>query len=454
MKNKFYWLMISAFIISFASCKNDDEVLTIDDSSSFITSNGSHYVTYEQALRQAIQFLSSDDEESIVTRANRFVVEDHYEYVSPVATRSLSNTNFIPSRFHVINFANNGGFVVVAADNRATPIYAYSDDGYLDIEDAIEHTGFDEFMQQADENFQKEIGNNRGWMDTLSLDYLDESHKAQLPTVTHNGVLCKYFSYYSFPYTFNYLLSTEWGQGLPYCMFCGYIVEPNPDDPNMYNYIYNKAGCGPIAAAQTMAYHQYPSMMTDTLNTSYNIPWEKILGRSKYNGIDYFNQTDTIIALARLINIVGQHANAQYGTTVTTTDIYGIKSAFESFGYNASLKTSSTTQSSIRFQIFSNKPVYSQGAVAGNNIGHAWVTDGYRTEKKIELYYENTAPYNLLWTEVTDDARTYFHCNWGWNGNYNAYVLDFQATPTEVYNTSNYYLFVSQDNGLGPLHPF
>ncbi|MBO4907109.1 MAG: Spi family protease inhibitor [Bacteroidaceae bacterium] len=101
----------------------------MDDSSSFITSNGSHYVTYEQALRQAIQFLSSDDEESIVTRANRFVVEDHYEYVSPVATRSLSNTNFTPSRFHVINFAYNGGFAVVAADNRATPIYAYSDEG-------------------------------------------------------------------------------------------------------------------------------------------------------------------------------------------------------------------------------------------------------------------------------------------------------------------------------------
>ena len=32
----------------------------------------------------------------------------------------------------------------------------------LDIEDAIEHTGFDEFMQQADENFQKEIDNGLG----------------------------------------------------------------------------------------------------------------------------------------------------------------------------------------------------------------------------------------------------------------------------------------------------
>ncbi len=179
MKRTSFLLLAAAFAFGLvASCTNEDYTVHSEGDTPMALASDPHYVSYESALEKAISFLSNGD--TTQTRANRFAVKNHYEYAPKRHTRSAGDSISSPTRFHIINFADNGGFAVAAADNRATPIYAYSEEGYLNIEDAIAHTGFAEFMEQADENFQYEIENNRGGIDTLSLDLVPYFHTDHL----------------------------------------------------------------------------------------------------------------------------------------------------------------------------------------------------------------------------------------------------------------------------------
>lgn len=436
-----FMMMISFIIIIFASCSDNDIIVNAHETESTELMSNPNYVTYEQALQNAIRFLSEGDS-SRTTRAIRFNVQDHYEYVSPRQTRSLDGKESTATRFHVINFADNGGFALVAADKRATPIYAYSDKGYLDIEDAIAHTGFDEFMQQAEENFQKEIGENRGGgydqFDTIYYQQLDPYHISQLPTVMHNGQLCYYYCTYCPQANYSYLLTTEWGQSYPYNAFCKRI--PDPNNPGT-DYIC-VAGCLPIAVSQVVGYHQYPTTVIDSTNTPHPLPWSLILSQPSYEPLDFYQLSDRVEPLAHLISIVGHNAHVNYGITETGGDIDGAIDAFEDFNYIVSHRYSTTTDSTLCQQIILQRPIYAQG-FRNSVSGHAWVIDGFQTQRKVELYYSLTYPHNLMWMDVTNYGRTYFHCNWGWNGSCNAYVLNFQATANYQYNINNEYLFVN-----------
>ncbi len=61
-----------------------------------------------------------DEGSDAQTRAGRpFIVQDHYEYVANAKTRAVGDT--IDVRFHVINFADDGGFALISADSRTNP---------------------------------------------------------------------------------------------------------------------------------------------------------------------------------------------------------------------------------------------------------------------------------------------------------------------------------------------
>lgn len=59
-----------------------------------------------------------------------------------------------------------------------------------------------------------------------------------------------------------------------------------------------------------------------------------------------------------------------------------------------------------------------------NDAGHAWIMDGFK--------HYGTRRYTLNGTEATE---TYFHYNWGWNGDSNGYFL------SDVFDTDNAMMF-------------
>lgn len=77
----------------------------------------SHFVSRESAFKKVERFFADR-----VTRTDYSLsVENYLFYRSKSSTRSDVATN---ACFHVFNFADNSGFAIVAADDRATDIYA------------------------------------------------------------------------------------------------------------------------------------------------------------------------------------------------------------------------------------------------------------------------------------------------------------------------------------------
>ena len=102
----------------------------------------SHFVSRESAFKKVERFFADR-----ATRADYSLsVEDYLFYRSKSDTRSDVASD---ACFHVFNFADNSGFAIVAADDRATDIYAYAMEGHIDFDEAMEHTGFSVFMDGA-----------------------------------------------------------------------------------------------------------------------------------------------------------------------------------------------------------------------------------------------------------------------------------------------------------------
>jgi len=143
------------------SCSQEDCFENINESCEEQISPSSFYVDYETALMTALDFIHEQE-----SKKSRHIlcddVKSHYEistnnifHLKTRSTKTVSDTTDV--RFHVINFDDNSGFAIVSADSRTTPVYAYSDEGNLNLEDAMENTGFSEFMESAERYYRKEI---------------------------------------------------------------------------------------------------------------------------------------------------------------------------------------------------------------------------------------------------------------------------------------------------------
>ena len=89
---------------------------------------------------------------------------------------------------------------------------------------------------------------------------------------------------YTFPEDIKPLIKTYWGQGYPFNLLC-----PKSDTDEALQH--NLAGCGPVAMAQMVNYHQYPSMSPDG---KYEYDWE-LMYRSVHGGLS----KEELVAVAK-----------------------------------------------------------------------------------------------------------------------------------------------------------
>lgn len=394
----------------------------------------SFYVPYETALQHALKVLNHD---SAATRAlgTERKVSNHYEYVANKATRSNGGGD-TEVRFHVINFEDNQGFALVSADSRTTPVYAYSETGNLDMDDAIENSGFDVFMVAAEEYYMNEI-----ILPTLP-DTIDTGTPTPITPVPGNPILQLPIVEFNGVYYYlggddvvctnpgGILLGVEWHQDWPYNYYCG-----RNDSTNMYAGYLNRAGCGPIAAAQIMSYFKYPASFD-----GYTFDWEKMSQR--YFPNDFSPRiSESAKSVAHLVNLIGIESKAIYGVS-TSTYIADMDDMFRNFGYSCTGPVDYNV-SKVMESLDNSSPVYFRGQNNSNSSsGHAWVIDAYRQSKSTRIYYHMQEPYNIYTTTITY-GDVYYHCNWGWinednsayslTGNHNGWYLDVFSV-----NGSNY----------------
>ena len=199
-------------------------------------------------------------------------------------------------------------------------------------------------------------------------------------------------SQYVFPEEVRPLIKTLWGQHFPFNLLC-----PKTDDDGDGNT--NKlAGCGPVAMAQVVNYHRYPSMSPDG---QYEYDWN-LMFRSLNPNV----QKEELVAVAKLISDSGVSSFTEYGDNQSSTSIEYLMGAMKRlFGYsncmsiyNRSDFETPRRDSLYRQLIFSElkagRPVLYRGADKDGK-GHLLIIDGCKKDK--------------------------VHVNMGWAGNKNGY---------------------------------
>ena len=297
-------------------------------------------VSEAEALQKAQQFM----------QGKKFKMDGKRRAISPQQQQPA---------YYVFNAESDGGFVIVAGDDRMPDILGYSEKGNINM---------------------RNIPCNMEWLMNCYTQTLD--------SLNAYGITHKWSSRRSNNFaTIEPLIMTTWGQHAPYNKYCPEIEgEKCP------------TGCVATAMAQIINYKKWPQGETTAVD-AYTTHSGISMPALEPTTFDWSNMTDDDIA--RLMLYCGQAARMNYllSGSGTGEPSEALKSVF---GYSNSTKSwlikifeSEHLIETVYNELADDRPVFYTGYSNTNNDGHAFVVDGYK------------------------DGM--FHINWGWNGDADGY---------------------------------
>ena len=435
-------------LLSFTACNDDYPALEAPQST-------------ESKIETIIPTRSGD--RSVVTKTNldniiakmRGRAKTRSAYPQNYTIQTINGESGKPA-VYVVNFENNGGFILISASKRYNPILAYSETGHFNLEHNIgelkewENTVISEIHKNETlpmdsvRKYLAEWGkyepqfvatvspqtmsgslphdeflklqtivqdsvmawSSKGY-EVYTIDgcpYLDDTQKAGLKEAVIGGMYPPYMEYWDeftrivkrervVTSNVDNFVQTTWGQGEGYNRFY----------PILSNGLRAAAGCGPVAAGQIMYYFKHP----------YKYNWNSMTLHSPSP------------EAARLLYEIAELSDADYAIDGTFTNILDMKKTFEAMGYSVQHKAIDGFFSSITANCDQQKPVYARGTseIFG---GHAWVISGYHV-KDVKHDYEvwtfmRYNSFSIYENLFSDSNMSYdFYINWGWDGGDNGY---------------------------------
>ena len=275
--------------------------------------------------------------------------------------------------YYVFNVENNGGFVIVAGDDRTREILGYSEHGNLDME----HIPCN--MKWWLENYVQQIA-ALGSYQKPAASAINRTQRAAVAP----------------------LITAKWSQDSPYYNWC-----PDGNYVDYYEEGYNTeirclTGCVATAMAQLMYYWKWPQNCPaiDGYDvheyTIKGLPattfkWEKM--KDTYNGEETGESAD---AVAELMRYCGQAIKTQYDLWSSNANLFSA-SMISTFQYSSDMKemsrngyTSTQWESVMYEELIAKRPILYSG-YPSSGAGHQFIIDGY-------------------------DGAGLFHINWGWGG--------------------------------------
>lgn len=384
------FLFLISLIVCMASCNNDD-LEPVETGIPNQTQQVSFKISPEEAKMELSNFMNQFNSSNTRTRSvEEMQIADVCPIRNGVHTRAAASNMSdsydvdIDTLLYAINFADNQGFALVAADKRTSPILAIIDEGSFSI-DSLNENKDEGFLMFVDYAIKMEIQNIE--------NYKEPSQTRSLKT---NG--------YTINSEYTPILHTKWTQSGVYGKYC----------PN------GTAGCVIIATAQILSHYK----TIGHVNWSYNgtmgssdLHWDKIMSDcDKNNGVLTSSSCATSAnEVAHLVRYLGIALGAEYKKSNETSA--KTSKAVEWFnkwgGLNASY-LKGYNESNIISAIKSGYPVLGRGnsgkkKVLGIRVGwkggHAWVYDG------------------VLVASKDGKSNNFVHCNWGWGGYKNGYYI-------------------------------
>ena len=366
-------------IIFLVSCSKDKEPKPGLD----YTSNNENQVSIETVLAIAKKISTKDNNSNLKKGI------DKTKTVKDITEHKDSKENIA---FYVINY-DQGGFIIIAADNRISPILAYSEVGTFsskpsliippvaywmkNIKDQVQITITKDLIQNAHTKLEWDAltTNNSTVVNSGST-----TSKAPTPPPTE----CPDINLIKGP-----LLTSTWGQGDGYNNLVPFDCSFGSKAPT---------GCVATAMAQVMRFFHKPN----TYNWA-NMP-------------DYGQYASGTYDIQLLMKDAGESVNMQYSCSRSGANSSNIPQALiNTFHYSNAVYDNFNLNTVVQ-NINYNKPVILTGGTnsGGNYIdGHAWVCDGY---------LQSTVYFRDEHGNCTGQGVTYnpiLHMNWGWDGDYN-----------------------------------
>lgn len=319
--------------------------------------------------------------------ASRFFEKSGIETsaIAPAAT-PLSIGNHSPA-YYVFNAdGSNGGFVIVAGDDRMGNVLGYSTSGAFSLDGAPESLVG---LMEMYEHYMKALSDSP----SITMSPQSAGTPAMQPL----------------------LGEIAWGQDTPFNTMCPTYSEAGATK-NYYT------GCVVTAATQIMKFYNYPQ--TGTGSKSYMFSGNTLsadFGNTSYRWSDMpaaVPESPSALqkmAYSTLAYHFGVAVEMQYAKDGSGAYTQMVPAALRDyFGYDAGVKMRPREYYStqewvdmIKAELDAGRPVY-YGASSDSGVGgHAFVCDGY-------------------------DSNDYMHINWGWYGRSNGYFLVNHLDPSSL----------------------
>lgn len=293
----------------------------------------------------------------------------------------------------------DGGFVIVAGDDCATPILGYSNEGCIDLDNIP--IQLQELLQAYALEIKEAVDNNLQATDEVAESWASYRQIPQAQT-TATAV--------------NALITTSWNQYPYYNIKC-------PSDPSLSSLGgHPTTGCVATAMAQIMKYWEYPkkgygsksyrseyygTLYADFGSTAYD--WDNMpLKLSASTSSTQNNAVATLMYHCGVAVSMGYNSNGRGSSGAFVVNVGGGRASAEEafktyFDYASTLSgviwdqstSTSTWSSMLKTELDSKRPILYAG-YKSNGGGHAFICDGY-------------------------DSNNKFHFNWGWGGQSNGF---------------------------------
>lgn len=393
MNKKALLSILSGIALFICSCENE-EFLTTEQSQNINSTS-----KMENILKEAnnyIGLLNEGNTRNIQTRTVASIEPITRNFLNKETLSRSSNAK--DTLLYLINYQNNGGFILMGTGEQAHKVFAVADEGNLHFTDTLYNKGLSIFFKNLQATLQQSQTRSSDIpidkIPPTDMDYKVVKESSVTPMLAQSVTL--------------------WEQGAPYNNNCW-----TTDGKQAV------AGCLPLAIAQIMTCYRHPHAVND-----YIIPWRAMI---RGNGGKF---------AANLIAILGQKEllDAEYGVSSTSASKYNIEKTFKQMGYK-SLYVNGIgfiAESNWRaylagdFKYFgeyneTNSPLLASGFTdtPKGREGHAWVIDGFI---KNAIYLKDKGEPDsayYLW----EYDNTLYHCVWGWGGLCNGYYFLDMNSP-------------------------
>lgn len=367
-----------AFSILFYGCEDREVLMSSYEDSSSVEGSSVFKISQHEALA-----ISDGFRRSYGSRSSVFALEN-VEYVTESHTRSGAPVDTVA---YIFNYRDSGGFTIVSADNRVSPILAYSDTGYFTNENEIAKEAF---CDRIGDYLRKVI--SKGDVNGSTEGDL-ESCAAVMPIV-----------------------KGSMSQRAP---FNKYVVPEHPTLGSL------PVGCVAVACATVMI-HSANSLKYHNSVFKLKSIREGFISQSQTTrstntkqivGVDSpYSYDRAVDSIAKLLYWIGKDVGMNYGSKVSYAATGNARLLLDQLGFNPS-NMISYNDVTVAMYLVDGYIVNVKGS------GHSWIIDGCQ--------------YCIFSGRI---IKPVMHCDWGWGGYCNGYyegsVFETQGndySPTEYY---------------------